>query len=341
MGNISRATKALAVSYDMLIFFDANVIIDEYAINTISYRAFVRYCKKKNVPLLLPHIAVLEAERVYVKKLTKYNADIEALLTFGMGPDSVAGPGVLTGASIDPSALVMAFSRRLFGPEKDFDVRLIQNKPEHRQAAIQRVLEGKSPIKAEGENARDALIWFSILDEIKGKDESVVFISGDGDFASKKGRQVSDELHLHLRQDLDSIGFDKNKFKFYDSLNDFLVSVSRELTDIEQRIVDLQSEIDEVLTDIPRVSEEEFEIERMIRGIQGNLKMISWSLVGDVEYPDPEQNPKLISAREEAYRALDQIPKLSGVGSRNALYDQLESKRRQLAELEEQFNQVT
>lgn len=28
----------------MLIFFDANVIIDEYAINTISYRAFVRYC---------------------------------------------------------------------------------------------------------------------------------------------------------------------------------------------------------------------------------------------------------------------------------------------------------
>ena len=322
----------------MIFIFDTNIIIDEYSLNTIEYKTFIRFCKKYGHPLLIPHIALLEAERVYSDRIRKYNADIARLLEFG--EDSLAGRGILSDSSVDVDSLRHIFSYNLIGQGKTFDVRLIYNFPEHRETAIKRVLEGKSPIKAEGENARDALIWLSILKEIEGKSDTVVFISSDGNFAQKRGRVKSNDLHHDLVEDLSKIGFDLSKFKFYNSLTNFLESISTELTIIENRLIKLKSEIEFINEELSVVGSLEYNKERIIRDTQHNMRGVGYSLMNDPEYPDPSLNPRLIEASRAVSEYINSLPAYPALGTVNRLMNIASEKHKEVEELEEEFNQV-
>jgi PIN domain len=85
-------------------------------------------------------------------------------------------------------------------------------------ALFKLAIDERRPFRAGGKGFKDALIWQAVLSV--AKDDDVMLISNDGDFAeSEKQPKV---LHQHLRQDLMAAGLSSDRVRLFKDLKTFI-----------------------------------------------------------------------------------------------------------------------
>jgi hypothetical protein len=115
-------------------------------------------------------------------------------------------------------------------------------------ALFKLAIDERRPFRAGGKGFKDALIWQTVLSV--AKDDEVMLISNDGDFAeSEKQPKV---LHQHLRQDLEVAGLPSDRVRLLKELKTFIdehVPGSALILDRARQLLDTDTEWANALQD--------------------------------------------------------------------------------------------
>jgi len=271
----------------LIIFLDSNILFREYGQPTFHFKALIRYISANGHQIIIPEVVYRETERLYHERIDGYNQDINRLFNeqrFSMLATS--HPEIML---LDKSQMISDFWQGLFQRPMPHPsgIRLEPYRSEHQALAIKRVLANRMPMKTpdrDGKtpgsvNARDELVWLSILDVVRDTTQSgqeYVLITNDGDFRVKRHKGPGPApLHQDLIEDLQQLGLNANQFSDFPTLGHFLASVGNELDVLESEILELEikrRDIYSLLEPRSRLEEERMQLLWRRRG----YKMEPW-----------------------------------------------------------------
>ena len=304
----------------MLVFLDANVLFDENGQNTVLFKTLPRLCTTRGFELCLPHIAVLEAERLYIDRIRKYNSDLDVLLSFAR--TSEIGAGSLTELVLNERELVIQFhaSYQNRGENVRPFINIVPNIPEDRQVAIARTLSRRGPSKYREDteklkgtvNARDTLLWLALLRFLSTRGGEAVLITGDNDFYS------GNSLHRQLAEEIAQTA-PKIRFSIFKTLTEFLTTVDS-LSAREREIVEAEEGYQQAVNELSAVRQVELEINDQSRMINYGIRYVGEGLMQErlraanhpeigleSEAVDLATHPKMQQARASVQEQLQKL----------------------------------
>lgn len=213
-----------------------NVLLDTNAVrasglNGPAFSSLREYLSKTKSLLLLPNVVVEEL-------CAQRRADIEEALfkiKSGSGDLRRLVPGFSEKRPrVDVGAAIENYRSQL---EKSAEkVEIIENSPGDLKELVRRLANRIPPASPKGEEARDVLLWLTVL--AAGREQETAFVSGD-----KRAFFHEGFLRKDLEIDLKSSG---SNIKAYDGLDGFLKAHHRRSSWVDQKWVAKQVEAEQV-----------------------------------------------------------------------------------------------
>lgn len=179
----------------MDVLLDTNAVLAN-SIDGVAFKALRKYLRKTRSTLLLPFVVLEELCAQRRTQIQKLERDIEGVYKdlVRLFPAITAKPPAL-----DASIGLRAYRQELLKSAEK--VEILENSPEHLNELVRRLAGRIPPSSPNGEEARDVLVWLTLL--AVGRERRVAFVSGDRRAFFKDGK-----LRGELTSDL--IGFEKN-----------------------------------------------------------------------------------------------------------------------------------
>ena len=159
------------------------------------------YVRRSGCKVFVPAAVRHEIEAKFVERLEKERKNLDS---------SAASISRLTEVSFkapdfDVSAELEKYRLRLDSRFEKISVRILPYPPITHEAMVDRQLKDLMPFQPKGTGYRDALIWYSLLEELKKEDRDCVIVTNNtNDFSQHK--DDSKTLHANFESDLNSSG---------------------------------------------------------------------------------------------------------------------------------------
>lgn len=201
----------------MYVYLDTNIFFQNWYLQSPHFSKLISYCNDTNATLLLPQVVVEEVQAKFEQDATKVLKELADKWKL-CERHGYAG-------SMTPMPLVAANYDFLSVVKNEFDfVEVISYDDVSHRVLVKKAIGAKRPFTDSEKGYRDALIWHSLIDFIRSKDEgvAVAFVSANSKDFFKKDSALP-EFHADLEADLVE-GKIENRFLLYRSLDEFVSS---------------------------------------------------------------------------------------------------------------------
>jgi len=199
----------------MDIVLDSNIIRQDFIMKDKNYEILGDYLKKTNSKLVLVQIVLEEVAGLYGRELAKridqYKKSVRKLSAVLIDYESNDID------EINIESAKRSYIKYLCNKHKMNEDKIVKYKNDYLPEITKRAIERKKPLGNKGQQFRDGLLWLTILDYAKEKEEKrLMFISNNSVDFSENGENA---LHSQLKQDCLEKGVEIVYFK---SLADFV-----------------------------------------------------------------------------------------------------------------------
>ena len=195
------ASEIMAFHYKCMdVLVDANVMLAN-GINSTPFKALCEYLRRTRSTLLVPGVVLEELCAHRRRGMEKLKRDIDGVQKDlrRLFPEATAKLPVL---DID-KALNVYRKELLTSAEK---TRVLDNDPKHLAELVRRLTRRIPPASADGEEARDVLVWLTLVEA--ASERNLAFITGD-----RRAFFQDEKLREELLNDL--VGFENDVEAFY------------------------------------------------------------------------------------------------------------------------------
>jgi PIN domain len=184
----------------MDVLIDTNVIRQNWKLNGKNFDALADYLAKTNSKLVVPSLVMEETQGLYrrflaekLQEMQKCKSKMEATVLFRNLPD-------IPDFDLDTDSkkyLDYVYEKLNMDPRD-----IIQYKNDYLPEIVDRAINRKKPLDANGQQFRDGLLWLTLLDHAATtEDKVVVFISNNPvDFSDSKKEKLAPELCEEAKQ---------------------------------------------------------------------------------------------------------------------------------------------
>lgn len=198
----------------MDIVIDANIIRRDLKLKDKNFEIVVDYLKRTNSKLIFPNIVIDEIKGLYKRALTEryeeFKKSKEKLVSTFLFSELPEIPEIDIESD---SEKYIEFIHSKLGTSDD---NIIHYKNEFLPELVKRAIERKKPLDENGQQFRDGLLWLTLLDYAKSKDDKRITLISDNpkDFAEKGENKLAEELAIEAEE----LGVE---IKYFKRLNDF------------------------------------------------------------------------------------------------------------------------
>ncbi|MCA1001010.1 PIN domain-containing protein [Bacillus thuringiensis] len=248
----------------MFIVLDANVIRKDFMLKTDDFANLFDYLVKTQSKILMPQIVFEEIQNLYRNELIgrqesyiKFFKSLNLLLTESFEPQNELSVEEETRKYMDYLKVTLDLN------EKD----IVPYKESYLKEVVKRAVNRIKPCSSKGEEFRDTLLWLTVLDIAKEKeDKKVALISHNKkDFAHEDD---GNKLHPQLKQDMEKIGVE---VWYYSSLSQFIQKHATKIKFIDEEWIKQHIDIHEVNERFLNVLND-FEQEELFHRAKDNYK---------------------------------------------------------------------
>lgn len=198
----------------MDVIIDTNIIRKDLKLNDKNFEILVDYLNKTNSRIIFPSIVIEEIKGLYKRVL---NNKLEEFLTSHNKLDSTLINHKLPEVpSIQVEEEVKQYINYVHEKLGTSENNVIEYKDSYLSELVSRAINRRKPIDEKGQEFRDGILWLTLLDYTKQKEEKrIALISGNTkDFADINKNSLNPELQKEVKE--------KNiEVKYFTSLNDF------------------------------------------------------------------------------------------------------------------------
>lgn len=221
----------------MFVVLDTNSFYGDPMLRGRNFRLLHTEQAKGTLQLVIPEAVRAELPRRYREQIQRAGARTNDALSRLAALDVKTPKLDLADPDVAKEAYRMLLKARL----KELGV-LVPPLPDISVDALFKLaIDERRPFRAGGKGFKDALIWQTVLSV--AKDDEVMLISDDGDFAESQKRPTV--LHQHLRQDLEAAGLPSNRVRLLKDLKTFIdehVPGSALILDRARQLLDTDAE---------------------------------------------------------------------------------------------------
>jgi hypothetical protein len=220
----------------MDLLLDSTVFWDDPNLKSEAWALLREYIRRSGARVLIPAIVRDEVEAKFAERLKKDQDRIDS----AFGSIARLTEAAVKLPEIDSAIQSERYNLRLDSRLSTLNARALPYPPTTHEAIVERQLKGLRPFHQKGTGYRDALIWYSLLEELKKESRDCVVITNNTvDFSLDK--DDFETPHGDFQTDLDSSGI-KAKVEIRRSLDEFIDDfVKPTLTKLEDFKLQLQS----------------------------------------------------------------------------------------------------
>lgn len=197
----------------MFIVLDSTVFWDDPNVKSGAWALLQEFTRRGDSTVFIPAVVLDEVEAKFGKRLDE---TVEGVKNAGQSlarliDDKYKIP------ELEKSQELARYSKRFRSRLAELRVQTLPYPSIPHTDLVKRQVNHLRPFQAKGTGYRDALIWHSLLELLKGSKEDCVLVTGNlADFA--KSRESPTVIHSDLQEDLDNIGI-KGKVSVSKDLN--------------------------------------------------------------------------------------------------------------------------
>lgn len=205
----------------MDVIVDTNLLLSDVYLTSPDFDVLFAYLQTTDSRLLIPQVALEEAPASYrrsaekaLRELEKKQADLRRL-------------GISVPPLPDLNTECLRYEAHLKSLITEPEVAVVPYSPDYLKEVMHRAINRLRPCSDTGEEFRDAVLWLSVVDQLRSSSgKEIAFITDDGIFLNKDRTG----LHAALRKEADSTGA---VLHHYAKLSDFLASRTSVVTAID------------------------------------------------------------------------------------------------------------
>lgn len=198
----------------MDIIIDTNIIRRDLKLNDKAFEILTDYLAKTNSKLIFPSIVLEEVKGLYKRVLEERNE--EYCKSLDKLKSTLLFSEISQNEVINVEAEASRYIEYLHSKLGTSDKNIVSYKNDYLPELVSRAIQRKKPMDSKGQQFRDTLLWFTLLDYAETSDEKLVgFISDNPSDFAEKGE---DKLAKELIEEAESRGI---QIKYFKTLNDF------------------------------------------------------------------------------------------------------------------------
>jgi len=229
----------------MKVVLDANILISDYMINSPTFISFLGGLDRAGYELCIPIIVFDEVINKYGEQIGKL---LKQMRRLGVKKLEI-GDGFEANSTDEAKKIYKSFLKwkLQISCAQFIDIPNVSH-----SELINRALARRKPFRRTDTGGyRDALIWETILQLLKSKEDVAFLTNNPNDFSDEKNKEI---LHKHLIKDVEEIGDEGGKIHYYQDLEAF----------VNQQIKPVLENLDKIREQIEADSFEEFTISEVL-----------------------------------------------------------------------------
>lgn len=189
----------------MDLLLDSTVFWDDPNMRSESWKLLREYLRRSGSRVLIPAVVRHEIKAKFAERLKKEEGRVDSAIASIMRLTEAD----FKAPALDSVAQSEKYDLRLTSRLSGLDAEDLPYPSTAHEAMVQRQLKGLRPFQQKGTGYRDALIWYSLMEELKKQNRDCVIITNNtADFSLDKDDLKT--LHGDFQSDLDSCGIKSN-----------------------------------------------------------------------------------------------------------------------------------